>query len=250
MNQYSFGSQSSGGAPSYGAVAQASVEERAAFITKTYAHLGGAILAFVALEALFVMSGAAEALFSVVFGGGNVGMFIFMALFVGTSYMADRWARRSTSPAMQYAGLGLYVLAQVVIFAPMVVLAVYLSIESGGSGFDLLGKAGLITIVLFGGLTGVVFLTRKDFSFLRSVLMFGGIAALGLIFASIIFGFELGLLFSWAMVVFAAVSILYDTSNVMLHYRPGQHVAASLSLFASFALLLFYVLRIVLASRD
>lgn len=250
MNQYSYGSQPSGGAPSYSAVAQASVEERASFITKTYAHLGAAILAFVALETVFVMSGAAEALFGVVFGGGSVGMFIFMALFVGTSYMADRWARRSTSPAMQYAGLGLYVVAQVIIFAPLVIMAVYLSLESGGSGFDLLGKAALITVVLFGGLTGVVFLTRKDFSFLRSVLIFGGFAALGLIFASIIFGFELGLLFSWAMVVFAAVSILYDTSNVMLHYRPGQHVAASLSLFASFALLLFYVLRIVLASRD
>jgi FtsH-binding integral membrane protein len=30
----------------------------------------------------------------------------------------------------------------------------------------------------------------------------------------------------------------------MYHYAPGQHVAASLSLFASVALLFYYVLRL------
>ncbi|MEM6329409.1 MAG: permease, partial [Planctomycetota bacterium] len=39
----------------------------------------------------------------------------------------------------------------------------------------------------------------------------------------------------------------YDTSNVMHHYQPGQHVAASLSLFASVALLFWYVVRLLMA---
>jgi FtsH-binding integral membrane protein len=68
--------------------------------------------------------------------------------------------------------------------------------------------------------------------------------------ASIFFGFSLGLLFSVLMVAFAAGFILYDTSNVLHHYRIGQHVAASLALFASVALLFWYVLRIVMAVTD
>jgi FtsH-binding integral membrane protein len=62
-----------------------------------------------------------------------------------------------------------------------------------------------------------------------------------------IFGFQLGLLFSAAMVIFAGAAILYDTSKVMHHYEPGQHVAASLELFASVALLFWYILQIVLS---
>ena len=57
-----------------------------------------------------------------------------------------------------------------------------------------------------------------------------------------LFGFSLGLWFSLAMIVLAAGSILYNTSNVLHRFRLDQHVAASLSLFASVALLLYYVL--------
>ena len=51
------------------------------------------------------------------------------------------------------------------------------------------------------------------------------------------------------MIVLASGSILYNTSAIMYHYAPGQHVAASLSLFASVALLFWYVLRLFM-SRD
>jgi len=67
--------------------------------------------------------------------------------------------------------------------------------------------------------------------------------------ASIIFAFSLGIIFSAAMVLFASAAILYDTSQVLHHYRTNQHVAASLSLFASVALLFWYVLRIVMSLR-
>ena len=39
---------------------------------------------------------------------------------------------------------------------------------------------------------------------------------------------------------------LYHTSNVMLHYRTDQHVAAALALLAAVALLFWYVLRIMM----
>ena len=99
----------------------------------------------------------------------------------------------------------------------------------------------------------MVFVTRADFSWLGRYLFLATLAALGLIVCSVLFGgFNLGLLFSVAMVAIAAGYILYDTSNVLHHYRTDQHVAAALALFASVAILFWYVLQIVmrLQGRD
>jgi len=84
---------------------------------------------------------------------------------------------------------------------------------------------------------------------LRSILVIGAFAALGLIISSSLFGFTLGNLFAFAMVAFAGTAILYDTSNVLHRYNTNQHVAAALSLFASIALLFWYILRIFTSRR-
>ncbi|MBX3251545.1 MAG: US12 family protein [Myxococcales bacterium] len=232
-----------------GSAAQASVEDRASFLVKTYLHLVGAIFVFLFLEAVLITSGIAVKLLELA-SFSRFAWLAFLGGFVVVSYVADRWARSDASRGMQYAGLALYTVAEAILFAPLVVMAMYIAVEDGGGAFDILGKALWITIVLFAGLTGIVFITRKDFSFLRGALIFGGIAAFILIGASILFGFQLGLIFMWAMVVFAGVSILYNTSNVLHHYRTEQYVAAALNLFASFALLLWYVLSILMKSRD
>lgn len=246
MNQLQGGSYQQG----YGqAVAHASVDERASFIMKTYLHLLGAIVAFVAIEAVIQISGLGETLLNLAFLGGRFGWLIFLGGFMAVSWIADKWARSDTSPGMQYAGLSLYTAAEAVLFALLILMAIRVDAGTGGTGGGILLSAGVITVVLFGALTGVVFITRKDFSFLRSVLIFGGIAAMALIVASIIFGFNLGIIFCWAMVVFAAVSILYKTSNVLHYYQTNQHVAAALQLFASFALLLYYVIIILMDRR-
>ncbi|MCB9613983.1 MAG: US12 family protein [Sandaracinus sp.] len=242
------GGQGGRGGRGGGAVAHANVEDRASFLTKTYLHLVGALFVFLFLEAALIASGLAERLLYM--AQGRFSWFLFLGGFMAVSYVADRWARSDTSRGMQYAGLGLYTLAEAVLFAPLVVMAMYIAVEDGEMAFSILGKALWISLVLFAGLTGVVFLTRKDFSWLRGVLMFGGLSALVLIGASLIFGFQLGLVFMWAMVVFAGASILYNTSNVLHHYRTDQYVAAALNLFASFALLLWYVLSILMSRRD
>ena len=76
--------------------------------------------------------------------------------------------------------------------------------------------------------------------------------ALRTIAASILFGFSLSLFFTGMMTLFAAGAILYNTANVMRYYRADQHIAASLALFASVALLFWYVLQptMSLASDD
>jgi FtsH-binding integral membrane protein len=102
---------------------------------------------------------------------------------------------------------------------------------------------------LFTGLSAVVLFTKKDFSFLKNILTIGFFIALGLIAAGLLFGFNLGLWFSVGMIVLAAGSILYQTSNLVHTYSNDQYVAAALGLFASLMLLFWYILQIFL-SRD
>lgn len=223
-------------------VAEAASADRAQFIRRTYLHLAGAILAFVCLEAMLLQMPGIEGLVQKMTGG--MGWLVVLGAFMLVSWLADKWARSDASPAMQYLGLGLYVVAETVIFAPLLYIAIHYSGDPA-----LLPMAAIITGLLFAGLTATVFVTRKDFSFMKGILMVGGFIALGVIICSIVFGFSLGLVFSSVMVLFAGGSILYTTSNIMLHYRTDQHVAASLALFAGVMLLLWYVIRILMSLR-
>lgn len=221
--------------------AQANVDERASFITKTYMHLAGAIGAFVLLEAVLLNLPITESLVQSVLGT-RYGWLMMLGGFMFVSWIANNWAQSSTSLSTQYMGLSLYVVAEAILMVPLLWMA-----QRFHSG--IIATAGVTTLGLFAVLTTVVFVTRKDFSFLRSVLMFGGFAAMGLIFCGIMFNFALGPIFTYAMIAFACAYILYDTSNVMLHYRTSQYVAASLALFASVALLFWYILQMFM-SRD
>ena len=222
-----------------GSVSQADATTRAEFIRNTYLHLAFAVLGFVSVE-FFLLNSPLAGLFAGLMTGGGYSWLIVLGLFIGVSYLADRWAQSSTSQVMQYAGLGLYVVAQAVIFIP---LLLYASLYAP----DIIGKAGMITLLLFAGLTYAAFTSGKDFSFLGGALKIGGFVALGFIVLSIVFGFSLGLLFSLVMILFAGGSILYTTSNIIHHYQPNQYVAAALSLFASVALLFWYILQFLLA---
>ncbi|HEX7380214.1 MAG TPA: Bax inhibitor-1 family protein [Pirellulales bacterium] len=228
-------------APLFSIAAHADVNERADFIRKTYLHLAGAVFAFAGLEAVLLNTpGLPEAYFSLV-AGTRFGYLILIAAFMGVSYLADSWARSAASVGKQYAGLGLYVAAEAFIFLPLLYFA-------SRQDARLIPTAAAATLIVFTGLTAIVFLTGKDFSFLRTALWLGGLVAMGCVVASMFFPqFALGIVFSFCMVGLASGYILYDTSNVLHHYRIGQHVAASLALFASLALLFFYILRIVMA---
>jgi FtsH-binding integral membrane protein len=217
---------------------------RAGFIRRTYAHLGGAILAFVGLE-LF--------LFTVVLPtpadrvrvlqmmlGGRFSWLIVVGAFIGVSWLADMWARSYVSRGLQYLGLGLYVAAQAAIFVPLLIVAVDFTNDP-----NIIPTAGIMTLAMFAGLTVSVFITGKDYSFLGPIISMASLIAFGFIIAAMIFGFSLGLVFMFAIVALASACILYQTSNVLLHYRTDQHVAAALALFASVALLFYYILMIL-----
>lgn len=221
--------------------AQAATDERSDFITKTYLHLAGAIGLFVILETVLLSIPGIENLVQMMIGT-RYGWLVVLGLFMLVSHVAESWAQSAVNPATQYMGLGLYVVAESVIFAPLLYIA--RAVDA-----DIIPTAGIATLGLFAVLTIIVFVTRKDFSFLRTVLLFGGLAAFGLIVVAVLFQFALGPIFTYAMIALACGYILYHTSNVMLHYRIGQHVAAALALFASVALLFWYILQLFLSSR-
>jgi uncharacterized protein len=223
------------------AVAEARPSERAEFIQRTYTHLAGAVGAFIVVEFLLFQLGIAGAIAEFVFASSRFGWLAILGGFALLGWLAQMMAARSDSVQIQYAGLGLYVMAEAFIFAPLIYLAAAMT------DANVLPTAGILTLLLFGGLTTVAFTTKQDFTFLGGILKIGGFVALGMIICSAIFGFSLGLFFSVGMVIFASAAILYDTSKVMHHYTKDQYVAASLELFASVALLFWYVLRIVMS---
>lgn len=227
-------------------VADTPESARSEFIRKTYGHLAGAIALFVVLEALFLSIGLGEVALGLL-GASRFSWLIVLGMFMLVSWIAEKWATQGSSINKQYAGLALYTVAEAVIFLPMITLATVMTGDA-----SLLLQAGLITGAMVLGITVVAFTTKKDFSFIGGILKIGGFVALGLIVASFFLPITLGLWFSGAMVLFASGSILYNTSNLIHRYQPGEHVAASLSLFASVALLFWYVLQILmrLSNRD
>ena len=223
-------------------VSYATNVEQATFYRKTYSHVAIALLAFIVVEAILINI-VPESLIVSMVSSPFVWLLILGGFWLG-SMLANKWTQ-AQDKSTQYRGLCIYVLLEAIIFLPMIYIAMAFS-----DGLAIISQAGIITLSLFAGLTAVVFLTRIDFSFLRSVLVIGGFVALGLIVAGAIFGFDLGLWFSLAMVALAAGGILYETYKIKNVYSTDQYVAAALQLFSSVMLLFWYILRILLSRRN
>jgi FtsH-binding integral membrane protein len=225
------------------AVWHAGVETRASFIVRTYMHLFAAIVGFTLIQIVIFTSGSAKGITETLLTLPG-GWLLVLGGFMLVSWIASRVAFAAKSVASQYAALGAFIIAEAIIFVPMLYIA-------GTYYPGVITSAAGVTLVGFAMLTFVAFKTRRDFSFLRGLLMWGSLCALGLIVAAVIFGFTLGPVFSVAMIAFAGAAILYDTSNVLHHYPADKHVSAALQLFASVALLFWYVLRLLMSlSRD
>lgn len=214
-------------------------KSRGRFIARTYNHLFAAICAFTLIEIGLFQSDLALPIAKAMM---SVSWLFILGGFILLSWIASFAASRATSMPAQYAALAAYVVGEALIFVPMLV---YANIRIPGS----IAIAAAITFVAFTALTLIVFITRKDFSFLRGILIWSGIIAMVTIFGGVIFGFQLGTFFSVAMVTLAGAAILYDTSNVLHHYPEDRYVAASLQLFASVALMFWYVLRLLNSRR-
>ena len=150
--------------------------ERAAFLTKTYTHLLLAIVAFIALEVVIFQLGWAAPIANLFLKGGQMGWLLVLGGFVLVGMVATRFAASAESRSAQYFGLGLYIVAEALIFVPLLFVAAYYADDP-----NIIGNSAIVTLVGFTALSMIVFITRKDFSFLRGLLMWGTIAAFGFI---------------------------------------------------------------------
>jgi len=231
---------------SYGGrtAAAAPTNERIDFIRRTYAHLAGAIGLFVLLEVMFFKLGLNRA-FLEMLQRNPASLLVVMIAFIGVGYLGQYMAHARSRPT-QYLGLGLYTLLEAIIFLPIMTYAQIKAIQMGWGENSIIGTAAVLTTVVFGGLSAVVFLTKKDFSFLGHGLMIAGFLMVGLIICAMAFGLSLGVWFSALGIALAAAYVLYDTSNVLHHYGTDQYVGAALQLFASVALMFYYILRLLI----
>ena len=219
-------------------VSSLSVEDRSTFIWKCYAHVVVAILAFAAVSVYLFTSGISAAIAAPMMNN----WFLVLGAFILASWGATHVAHRIESKNAQYAAFAAFIVVEALIFAPMLYIAYMMEpgIIDSAAGVTVLGSVGLIAVAM---------ITRKDFSFLRGILVWIGILALVAIAGSLLFGFQLGTWFSVAMIGFAGAAVLYDTSNIMHHYPQDRYVAASMALFASIAMMFWYILRLFM-SRD
>ena len=217
-------------------VSDASVEDRSDFIWKCYAHVVGAILAFAAIEVYFFQSGIAERIAIPMLNN----CWMVLGVFILAGWGATHVAHRVESKNAQYAAFAAFIVLESLIFAPMLFIA---SIRAPG----IIDSAAGVTVLGCVGLIATVMVTRKDFSFLRGMMVWLFFLALAAIVGSLIFGFELGTWFSVAMIGFAGAAVLYDTSNILHHYPQDKYVAASMQLFASIAMMFWYILRLFMS---
>ncbi|MCE9544355.1 MAG: Bax inhibitor-1 family protein [Planctomycetia bacterium] len=222
------------------------VDARVEFIRKTYIHLTGAVLAFALICAVLLQIPAVDSICRS-FVQNRFMYLIAMFGLMGVSMVCTRWVSQPTSIATQYAGLALYTVAEAIFFLPMLWVAQHFFPGS-------ITSAGAITVAVFSGLTLSVFITKADFSFLRSALFIGGFALIGIAICAMFFPIFNNNMFSLvlggAFVVLAAGYILYHTSMVLHHYPVNMHVAAALALFASLATLFWYILQLMMSRRN
>jgi FtsH-binding integral membrane protein len=222
-------------------VAHSSDVEKAGFYRKTYLHVALAILAFIGVETILLQVVPDQMIFAM-FAQRYLWLLI-IGVFWLASVLATKWSL-SLNKSTQYFGLGFYVVLEAVIFLPLIKIATLYA------GPQVIFQAAMLTIAMFAGISAVAFTSKRDFSFLRNIIVIGGFIAIGLIVAGMIFSFNLGLWFSVGMVILASATILYQTSKLKDSYATNQYVGASLQLFASIMLLFWYILSILMNRRS
>jgi FtsH-binding integral membrane protein len=226
--------------PTMTPVINAPEEERAAFLVRVYQHLGLAVGAFVVFETLLFMSGVAERMYDFFARSGGAAWLLLLGGFAIANWFVSNSVAKINDPNAQYLGLFGSALSQSVIFAPFLYYVFNVNPDGGGDVW----AAAIVTGIMFAALTVVAFVTRRDLSFLKPIVMWGFIAAIGLIIVSVIFGMQLGLLFSVAMVGLAGAAILYQTQDIVRRYPAWAYVGAAVALFGSLMTMFWYVLRI------
>lgn len=112
-------------------------------------------------------------------------------------------------------------------------------------------QAGILTVGIFGGLTAYVFLSNRDFSFLRGMVTVGLIVVILAGLCNALFVGSLGFSFAISIAVLLLFSgfVLYDTSNIIRRYPTNEYVAGALDLYLDAFNMFLALLRILNEGR-
>ena len=220
---------------------EAPLDARLAFIRRTYLHLAAAIGLLVAASWALYTADVGIRMLEWMSRSGMLGLLLVFGGLMVATYVASGLAFSGRSASMQYVGLILYTAAQSLFLSPLLTIAV-----RAFPGQHLLEAAAGLTLLTFGGLSCFVLMTKKDLTFLGPILFVSLLVALGVSVASMIFGFNLGLIYTGAMILVAAGVILYQTSNLVHRFRTDQHVGAALGLFAAVIMLFVQILVLLM----
>jgi FtsH-binding integral membrane protein len=214
--------------------AQATVAERMGFIRKVYAlffaailfAIGGVVLGFVFPPIMMAVASHPWITFFVLMGG-----------------VLGAQAVRHVPGVNLLALFGFTTLTGAIISPLMYIV--------GRDNPASILQAGLLTVGIFGGLTAYVFISKKDFSFLRGMVMTGLIVVfLAAILNLFIVGSSaLSFGISAAALLLFSGFVLYDTSNIIRRYPTNEYIAGALDLYLDAFNIFLALIRILNAGR-
>lgn len=223
-------------------VAYATPAARAAFLNKVYLSLCGGVA--ISMASGFLVAIKAPHLLQSVFSRGPLGMLMFFAVFIGLTFGVQAVSRVRGLNVIAFA---LYTaVTGAFILAPLF----YVGVVTTGN-FDVVWNAFGLSALVFGGLTGFVLITGKDFSFLRGALMAGLLVLVGFMVAGFFFSapaFHLGV--TCGGLLLFSLFVLYNTSVIMRSYTPDMWISGALSLFLDFINIFIRILSLFLGRRE
>lgn len=215
-------------------VANASADVRANFIRKTYVLFFAGILTAIVAGTLCLQSAS---VYSAAISVWRMPI-LAIGLVLGGSIAAQAVAR---SEGINYVALFGFTGLIGFLFAPIV--ASYAP--------TVVGQAGFLSIMIFGGMTAYAFVSGKNFSFMGGFL-FVGIWAVILAGVGNLFFFKsvnMSYWLAWGSLLISSGFVLYQTSNMIHEYGERDYCAAALGLFISFFNIFMSLLRILGGNR-
>ncbi len=183
-------------------------------------------------------------------GRGIYSIIIILAIVEIVALIAA-WSLRKKEPINKIM-LAVYSFLSGFTLGPILSVAVLMALGKGMAGGTLVLQALIITFLVFIGLTSYVFITKKDFSFMRGALMVALFALIGMGLVGLIFGFGRGMaiLYSGLGALIFAGFMLYDTSMIMKRYTTDEYIAGAINLQLDFVLLFIHILRLIMILQD
>lgn len=169
-------------------------------------------------------------------------------LYLGAFFAASSVRR---VPGVNVAALLGYTFVTGLFIAPSIFFAMLMASQGMTLDASPVRDAFLLTGAAFTGLTGYVFITKKDFSYLGASLSIGLWVVFGAILLSMfLHSAVLELAIASVGVLLFAGYILYDTSRILQDREERDPVGAALRLFLDVVNMFLFLLRILSSARN